>query len=67
MQCVRMMTKAESLAGRMEKLLFDSDAISVQIGKSVSKRQELMDYSYGDRILEILDEFAIMERTWKDV
>lgn len=59
--------KEESLAGQMEKLLSDPDAREKQIGKQASKRQELIDYSYGDRILEILDEFAMMERTWKDV
>ena len=59
--------KEESLAGQMEKLLSDPDAREKQIGKQASKRQELIDYSYGDRIMEILDEFAMMERTWKDV
>ncbi len=57
--------KPETLASQIEKLLTDDNAYQEQVKKQEAKRNELIQYSYGDRILEIIDEFSEMMATWK--
>ena len=57
--------KSEELADRMEALLTSNDAVREQVAKQTDKRNEFIEYSYGDRILGILDEFVMMRETWK--
>ena len=54
------------LADRMAALLASEDAVRQQVAKQESKRKELIEYSYGDVILDVLDEFAKMQTTWKN-
>lgn len=56
---------ANDLANRMETLLTCDDAVRQQVVKQIEKRDEFVQYSYGDKILGILDEFAKMRETWK--
>jgi len=53
------------LADRMSALLSSDDDVQNQIKRQADKRNEFIEYSYGDRILEILDEFSLMRDTWK--
>lgn len=54
------------LAERMEELLKSDNEISRQIERQASKRKEFINYSYNERITEILDDFSRMKQTWEE-
>ncbi len=56
--------KPEELANRVEMLLSGEDTVKQQLAKQEEKRKEFIEYSYGEKILGILDEFALMRQTW---
>lgn len=58
--------KPSELAGHMEQLLTDDSAIKDQVAKQSRMREEFMNYSYSEKIVGILDEFAKMMQTWKE-
>ena len=57
--------KPNELADRLEVLLVNPDARMVQVSKQTGIRNKLIEYSYGDRILEIINEYAATLDTWK--
>ncbi len=59
--------KPEELAGHMEKLLTDDSAKAEAIKRQENIRKEIAEYSYSEKIIEILDEFRKMASTWKNV
>ena len=56
--------KPEELADRMETLMVSDAAAQRQLEKQNEKRKEFIEYSYGDKIIDILDEFKLMRGTW---
>ena len=57
--------KPEELAANMAALLASDDAVQKQVERQADKRNEFIQYSYGYKILSILDEFKTMSETWK--
>ena len=55
----------DSLADKMEYLLCDENAVSLQIDKQKALKKSFENYSYSDKILGILDEYGKMLNTWK--
>ena len=59
--------KPEELADRMLYLLETPNSKEIAISRQKLLREELATYSYGNRIIEILNEFKMMAQTWKNV
>lgn len=55
----------EELANRIDEFIKNPKAHNEQITRQKSKRKELVEYSYAQRIEEILKEYSRMMETWK--
>ena len=56
--------KPEELATWIRKLMTEPSARDEALRNQEHIREEIISYSYGDRIGEILDEFAMIRRRW---
>lgn len=54
-----------SLAECMEKVLTSDECVKELLARQEVMRDKFVNYSYGDRILGVLDEFHKMSGTWK--